>query len=72
MEVYLYIAHSGTPCRDIGYIHKVWDLTDNVRYLHQDFGWWAQSTEDPWQCLATCLEIAAAIRSGDPESYVCR
>ena len=33
-------------------------------------GWWAQSSEDPWQCLATCIEIAAALRSPDPAQYV--
>ena len=31
-----------------------------------------QEAEDPWQCLATCLEIAAALESGDPASYECR
>ena len=28
--------------------------------------------EDPWQCLATCLEIDAAVKSGNPETYQCR
>jgi len=32
--------------------------------------WWAQS-EEPWQTLASCMEIAKAIKSGDPKSYVC-
>ncbi|CAL8101094.1 unnamed protein product [Orchesella dallaii] len=31
--------------------------------------WWAES-EEPWQTLACCIEIANAIRSGDPEAYV--
>lgn len=30
--------------------------------------WWTQSDE-PWQTLACCKEIAKAIRSGDPENY---
>ncbi|OCF41176.1 DNA-directed RNA polymerase, mitochondrial [Kwoniella heveanensis CBS 569] len=30
--------------------------------------WWLQA-EDPWQCLATCFEIAAALRSSDPTQY---
>lgn len=30
--------------------------------------WWIQSDE-PWQTLATCMEIANAIISGDPENY---
>jgi DNA-directed RNA polymerase len=32
--------------------------------------WWAQS-EEPWQTLACCKEIAKAIESGDVENYVC-
>ena len=35
-------------------------------------GWWAQSTEDPWQCLAACIELTAALRSPDPHAYVSR
>lgn len=30
--------------------------------------WWTQSDE-PWQTLACCMEIADAIRSPDPEKY---
>ena len=40
--------------------------------LCSENGWWAQSTEDPWQCLAACIEIAAALRSPDPTEYVTR
>lgn len=32
--------------------------------------WWAESDE-PWQTLACCMEIAKAIRSPDPEKYLC-
>lgn len=32
--------------------------------------WWAQA-EDPWQCLAACFEVSAAVKSGDPASYSC-
>ena len=32
--------------------------------------WW-MNAEDPFQALATCIEITAAVRSGDPASYVC-
>lgn len=32
--------------------------------------WW-MSLEDPFQGLATCIEIVAALDSGDPESYRC-
>lgn len=30
--------------------------------------WWTKSDE-PWQTLATCIEIAKVTRSGDPENY---
>lgn len=30
--------------------------------------WWLQA-EDPWQCLATCFELAGALRSPDPTAF---
>lgn len=33
--------------------------------------WWLES-EDPWQCLAACYEISAAVRSGNPETFESR
>ncbi|ORY26907.1 hypothetical protein BCR39DRAFT_540046 [Naematelia encephala] len=30
--------------------------------------WWLQA-EDPWQCLATCIELTEALRSPDPTKY---
>ena len=35
----------------------------------QGRGWWKGGSE-PWQILLVCMEIASAIRSGDPENYV--
>ncbi|KAH8172209.1 DNA-dependent RNA polymerase domain-containing protein [Sarocladium implicatum] len=32
--------------------------------------WWL-SAEDPWQCLATCMELKAAHELDDPTQYVC-
>ncbi|KAJ8712475.1 hypothetical protein PYW07_005317 [Mythimna separata] len=32
--------------------------------------WWAES-EEPWQTLACCMEIANAVRSPNPEEYMC-
>ena len=34
-------------------------------------GWWLQG-EEPWQVLATCMELSAALRSPDPYSYMSR
>ncbi|KAI1103100.1 DNA/RNA polymerase [Jackrogersella minutella] len=31
--------------------------------------WWLKA-EDPWQCLATCFELKAALDSPDPTKYV--
>jgi DNA-directed RNA polymerase len=31
--------------------------------------WWLQA-EDPWQCLATCFELKAALSSPDPTAFV--
>lgn len=33
--------------------------------------WWIKADE-PWQCLATCTELTAAVRSGDPEKFESR
>ena len=30
------------------------------------------NADDPWQCLATCFELTAALRSQNPTAYVCR
>ncbi|CAN7938572.1 unnamed protein product [Ixodes hexagonus] len=32
--------------------------------------WWA-SSDEPWQTLACCREVAAAVRSPDPRRHVC-
>jgi DNA-directed RNA polymerase, mitochondrial len=31
--------------------------------------WWLKA-EDPWQCLAACIEIRNAIESGDPTTFI--
>ncbi|KAF7903357.1 uncharacterized protein EAF01_006406 [Botrytis porri] len=31
--------------------------------------WWLQA-EDPWQCLAACMEFKNALESGDPASFI--
>ncbi|CAG4960033.1 unnamed protein product [Parnassius apollo] len=46
---------------------KILDSADNP--LHGE-GWWKQS-EEPWQTLACCMEIAKAVRSPNPEEYEC-
>lgn len=31
--------------------------------------WWQQA-DDPWQCLAACMELQAAEQSGDPFNFL--
>lgn len=33
-------------------------------------GWWKEA-EDPWQTLATCMEIKKALSNPNPELYIC-
>ena len=35
----------------------------------QGGGWW-RTSEEPWQTLSSCQELAAALRSPDPPSYI--
>lgn len=48
--------------------HKdlILDSADNPLSGHQ---WWRQADE-PWQCLAACMELAAAWRSPDPTTFI--
>ncbi|KAK4874106.1 hypothetical protein RN001_013466 [Aquatica leii] len=43
-------------------------VLDSADYPLTGKRWWAQS-EEPWQTLACCMEIAAAHRSDDPEKF---
>ncbi|XP_044253587.1 DNA-directed RNA polymerase, mitochondrial [Tribolium madens] len=44
------------------------DILDSADNPLSGRQWWAES-EEPWQTLACCIEIAKAIRSGNPEKY---
>lgn len=45
------------------------DIIDSADNPLDGRKWWLNS-DDPWQTLATCFEIADAIRSSDPENYM--
>lgn len=45
------------------------DIFDSADKPMEGRRWWLEA-EDPWQCLATCIDITEAIRSGDPEKYM--
>lgn len=46
------------------------DILDSADKPLAGIRWWLKA-EDPWQCLATCFEIANALRSPDPHAYEC-
>ncbi|KAJ7145775.1 hypothetical protein C8R44DRAFT_826911 [Mycena epipterygia] len=46
------------------------DIYDSALHPLTGRGWW-KDADDPWQCLATCMEVYSAIESGDPTTYEC-
>ncbi|KAK8723017.1 hypothetical protein OTU49_012002 [Cherax quadricarinatus] len=46
------------------------DILDSADKPMTGKRWWVKS-EEPWQTLAACKELAAALRCGDPSNYVC-
>ncbi|KAK0726334.1 hypothetical protein B0T21DRAFT_371398 [Apiosordaria backusii] len=45
------------------------NILDTVRDPLGGSRWWLEA-EDPWQCLATCFELAAALELPDPTEFV--
>ncbi|XP_068730519.1 DNA-directed RNA polymerase, mitochondrial-like [Montipora capricornis] len=45
------------------------DVLDSANNPLTGRGWWMTS-DDPWQTLATCMEIADALRSPDPTQFI--
>ncbi|KAG6329701.1 hypothetical protein ID866_9388 [Astraeus odoratus] len=45
------------------------DIYDSAERPLEGRRWWTTAS-DPWQCLATCMELRAALESGDPEGYM--
>ncbi|KAK3900533.1 hypothetical protein C8A05DRAFT_17171 [Staphylotrichum tortipilum] len=48
------------------HMEEIRDSTDNPLTGKR---WWLEA-EDPWQCLATCYELKAALSCADPTTYV--
>ena len=44
------------------------DILDSADNPLKGRMWWTKS-EEPWQTLSCCIEIAKVVRSGDPENY---
>ncbi|KAG5651535.1 hypothetical protein H0H81_008297 [Sphagnurus paluster] len=47
-------------------LDKIYDSALNPLTGEQ---WWLKA-DDPWQCLATCIELHDALESGDPHAFV--
>ena len=47
------------------------DIYDSVDNPLDGNKWWL-GAEDPWQCLATCKELKAALDSPEPTRYICQ
>ncbi|XP_058961584.2 DNA-directed RNA polymerase, mitochondrial [Pocillopora verrucosa] len=45
------------------------DIVDSAENPLMGRGWW-KTADDPWQTLATCMEIVDAMRSPDPAQYI--
>ena len=48
------------------HLEDIYDSADNPLTGNR---WWLQA-EDPWQCLATCFELKAALSCADPTAYI--
>ncbi|GLB44584.1 putative DNA-dependent RNA polymerase catalyzes the transcription of DNA into RNA using the four ribonucleoside triphosphates as substrates [Lyophyllum shimeji] len=45
------------------------DIYDSATKPLEGRRWWLKA-DDPWQCLATCMELHAALESGDPHAFM--
>ncbi|KDQ52445.1 hypothetical protein JAAARDRAFT_138907 [Jaapia argillacea MUCL 33604] len=46
------------------------EIFDSAEKPLEGKGWWKKA-DDPWQCLAACKELHAALNSPDPLAYEC-
>ncbi|GAA5994220.1 hypothetical protein JCM5350_007307 [Sporobolomyces pararoseus] len=46
------------------------DVMDSADKPLEGNRWWLKA-DDPWQCLATCIELTKALRSPNPTEYAC-
>jgi DNA-directed RNA polymerase len=52
-------------------IEHMSDVADSATNPLGGRKWW-QEAEDPWQCLAACLELNKAMQASDPEAFESR
>ncbi|ORX55017.1 DNA/RNA polymerase [Hesseltinella vesiculosa] len=66
-NLYGYDKHSFSE-REQFTLDNLDNIIDSVKNPLTGRKWWL-AAEDPWQCLAACYEVAAAVESGDPLTY---
>ncbi|KAH9986955.1 DNA/RNA polymerase [Russula vinacea] len=67
----LYGYDKATFDERVEFVHKnLDDIFDSAENPINGRKWW-QKADDPWQCLATCMELKAALDSPDPLTYEC-
>ena len=64
-------VHPAFICKENILIFLLTDVEHSWTRCFQGNKWWLQSDE-PWQTLAACKEVANAVRSPDPREYQCR
>ncbi|KAI0063332.1 DNA/RNA polymerase [Artomyces pyxidatus] len=67
----LYGFDKATFDERVAFVHERLDeVYDSADHPLDGRGWW-QKADDPWQCLAACMELKAALESPDPLAYEC-
>lgn len=55
----------------VEFVHEhLEDIYDSAERPLEGRRWWTKA-DDPWQCLATCIELRNALESPEPEAYEC-
>ncbi|RCI03293.1 DNA-directed RNA polymerase [Rhizopus stolonifer] len=67
-NLYGYDKHSFTEREQftLDNIENIMDAVDNPLTGKK---WWLEA-DSPWQCLSACFEVAAAVRSGNPQEFL--
>ena len=68
----MYGVDKVTNTQRVNFVDENWDeIVDSADHPLDGNRWWAKG-DKPFQALAACMEVVAAVRSGNPESYVSR
>lgn len=65
----LYGYDKGSFEERVQFVEKSMDeIADSAEKPLEGRRWWTKA-DDPWQCLAACMELHSAFQSGDPEAF---